>query len=132
MNLNTKTDILLEKLDHVISESKVNQTNAESMLNRVRDAEVKLRDLLHHTNELVNKISNSTSTPTSNDNNNLNLSMSLQNYEDESFSGDRYYITEARFKQTLNNLSMAFTRLNRYVGNVTSKVTTGIKVEEQL
>jgi len=85
MNLNTKTDILLEKLDHVINESKTNQTNAESMLGRVRDAEVKLRDLLHHTNELVNKISNSTST--TNDNN--NLSMSVANYEDESFSGDR-------------------------------------------
>lgn len=55
------------------------------MLGRVRDAEVKLRDLLHHTNELVNKISNSTST--SNDNN--NLSMSVANQEDESFSGDR-------------------------------------------
>lgn len=66
MNLNTNSDILLEKLEQVMSESKQNQSNSESMLNRLRDAEVKMRELLHNSNELISKVTDST-----------NLSMSI-------------------------------------------------------
>lgn len=104
MNLNTNTDILLDKLEHTINESKTNHSNAESMLTRLRESEVKLKELQHNTNELINKINSTV------DN---NMSMSIANYDDDSFTGDRFYVTEARFKQTLNNLNMSMTRLNR-------------------
>lgn len=70
MNLNTNSDILLEKLDHIVNESKNNHSNSESMLTRLRESEVKLREFLHNTNELIAKI-NLTS-----DN---NMSMSIAN-----------------------------------------------------
>jgi hypothetical protein len=79
MNLNTNSDILLEKLESVMSDSKVNQSNSESMLNRLRDAEIKMRELLHNSNELINKVTDST-----------NLSMSKAQYDEESFNGDRF------------------------------------------
>jgi len=62
-----------------MSDSKVNQSNSESMLNRLRDAEIKMRELLHNSNELINKVTDST-----------NLSMSKAQYDEESFNGDRF------------------------------------------
>lgn len=121
MNLNTNSDILLEKLESVMSDSKVNQSNSESMLNRLRDAEIKMRELLHNSNELINKVTDST-----------NLSMSKAQYDEESFNGDRFQVAEARFKQTLSNLNMANNRLNRQVGNVSHRVSSGTKTEELL
>jgi len=56
MNLNTNSEILLEKLETIMSESKINQSNSESMLTRLRDAEVKMRELLHNSTELINKV----------------------------------------------------------------------------
>lgn len=79
MNLNTNSEILLEKLETIMSESKINQTNSESMLTRLRDAEVKMRELLNNSNELINKVTDS-----------ANLSMSKAQYDDESFNGDRF------------------------------------------
>lgn len=104
-----------------MSDSKVNQSNSESMLNRLRDAEIKMRELLHNSNEIMNKVTDST-----------NLSMSKAQYDEESFNGDRFYVAEARFKQTLSNLNMANNRLNRQVGNVSHRVSSGTKTEELL